>query len=281
MANALKGFVPFSYINEKCTRDGQLFVMEFNNQTQWAVKMYASSSKYPKGVLFNEVVELGNYDLCMSVSSSERYDIHGAYAIANIGFRHTKSDFKPLDFLSAHRERLKRNPLKSGPDSVLWAVCIPESCTKEDVQLSVEYLLTPAFRDYNLSVNVDVSSLLYTSKSTMIESSNGTVLVYGIIFVNLALLVAGSLFELFLDFSLPENKTFFKKVLHSYSLFHNSKSLTENSKITDITIAHGLKVLGIINVVGGHQVVFDLATPAYNPDFSDHSNRNVMGVHKL
>jgi len=61
-----------------------------------------------------------------------------------------------------------------------------------------------------------------------------------------------------------------EKVLHSYSLFHNSKSLTENSKITDITIAHGLKVLGIINVVGGHQFVLDLATPAYNPDFSDH-----------
>jgi len=69
--------------------------------------VYASSSKYPRGVLSNEVVELGNYDQCMSVSSSERYDIHGAYAIANIGFRHTKSDFKPLDFLSAHRERLK------------------------------------------------------------------------------------------------------------------------------------------------------------------------------
>jgi len=38
MANALKDFVPFSYVNEKCTRDGQLFVMEFNNQSQWAVK---------------------------------------------------------------------------------------------------------------------------------------------------------------------------------------------------------------------------------------------------
>lgn len=38
LANSLKDFVPFSNVNKKCTKDGQYFVKEFNNQTIWAVQ---------------------------------------------------------------------------------------------------------------------------------------------------------------------------------------------------------------------------------------------------
>jgi len=38
LANSLKDFVPFSDVNKKCTKDGQHFVKEFNNQTIWAVQ---------------------------------------------------------------------------------------------------------------------------------------------------------------------------------------------------------------------------------------------------
>lgn len=38
LANKLREFIVFSNINEKCTKDGQHFVTEFNNQTLWAVQ---------------------------------------------------------------------------------------------------------------------------------------------------------------------------------------------------------------------------------------------------
>jgi len=58
--------------------------------------------------------------------------------------------------------------------------------------------------------------------------------------------------------------------MYSYSLINNMKSLTEDSNSTDITIAHGLKILGVIIIVGGHRIIIDLAAPAFNPNFSDH-----------
>jgi len=38
LANKLREFIIFSNINEKCTKDGQNFVTEFNKQTLWAVQ---------------------------------------------------------------------------------------------------------------------------------------------------------------------------------------------------------------------------------------------------
>lgn len=38
IANSMKNFLPFSNVNENCTRDGQLFVNGLNNQALWAVK---------------------------------------------------------------------------------------------------------------------------------------------------------------------------------------------------------------------------------------------------
>lgn len=38
MANSMNKFVPFSNVNENCTRDGQNFMESLNNQTLWAVQ---------------------------------------------------------------------------------------------------------------------------------------------------------------------------------------------------------------------------------------------------
>lgn len=38
MANSVRNFLPFSYVNKKCTSDGKLFADNLKNQTQWAVQ---------------------------------------------------------------------------------------------------------------------------------------------------------------------------------------------------------------------------------------------------
>jgi len=38
IANSMNNFLPFSNVNENCTRDGQQFMNALNNQTLWAVK---------------------------------------------------------------------------------------------------------------------------------------------------------------------------------------------------------------------------------------------------
>lgn len=67
----------------------------------------------------------------------------------------------------------QRNRLVSGPDTVLWAVCVPDSCTNDDVKLSVEQILKPSFQTYNIVADIAVPPSLYTSKSTTMEYSSG------------------------------------------------------------------------------------------------------------
>jgi len=38
IANSMKNFLPFSNANDNCTKDGQHYVNDLNNQTLWAVK---------------------------------------------------------------------------------------------------------------------------------------------------------------------------------------------------------------------------------------------------
>lgn len=73
--------------------------------------------------------------------------------------------------------RFQRDPLVVGPENLLWALCFPDSCTNEDIQLSVDRALTPAFQDRNISVDVVVPPLMYTSKNTTMKYSNAVLMI--------------------------------------------------------------------------------------------------------
>lgn len=76
-----------------------------NHRILVVILVYDSSAKYPGGILFGEVAELGNFDQCMSVSSDE-FGIRGAYAVVDLRFQPADSrGSEPLDFVKAHRDR--------------------------------------------------------------------------------------------------------------------------------------------------------------------------------
>ncbi|XP_060875360.1 nose resistant to fluoxetine protein 6-like [Metopolophium dirhodum] len=273
IANSMNNFLPFSNVNENCTRDGQQFMNALNNQTLWAVKMYTSSSKYPGSILSGDVNELGYFDQCMRVSS-KHLGIHGAYAIANVRFRLSADDEPPeplnqLDIVKADRERSKRDAVAVVPGNILWALCFPDSCTNEDIRLSVDRVLIPAFRATNISVKVTVPPLMYTSKNTsMLEHTNTVSIVYGIFIVSIALVIAGTMYELFAN--KLGKPTFVGKCLYSYSMITNMRKLTEDPKTKDFAVTNGLKTLGIISVIIGHRVALSLGIPSFDPELSEH-----------
>ncbi|KAE9539481.1 hypothetical protein AGLY_004733 [Aphis glycines] len=273
IANSMKNFIPFSNVNEKCTKDGQHFVNDLNNQTLWAVKMYTSSSKYPGTILSGDVNELGYFDQCMRVSS-KNLGINGAYALANVRFHLTadKGPHEPLnqfDIIKADWERSKRDPLVVGPENLLWALCFPDSCTNEDIRLSVDRALTPAFQDRNISVDVVVPPLMYTSKNTTMKYSNAVLMIYGIFIVGCALMISGTIYDLFGDHSNPGKSNFTSKCLHSFSVVTNMRNLMEDPKTKDFGVTNGLKTLGIITVIIGHRVPLNLGIPNIGPEYSE------------
>ncbi|XP_022165577.1 nose resistant to fluoxetine protein 6-like isoform X2 [Myzus persicae] len=274
IANSMNNFLPFSNVNANCTRDGQQYMNGLNNQTLWAVKMYASSSKYPGPISSGNVNELGYFDQCMRVSS-KRLGIYGAYAIANVRF-HLSGDNKPpeplsqLDIIKADWERSKGDASASVPENLLWALCFPDSCTNEDIRISVDRALTPAFQARNISVNVAVPPLMYTSKSTTLKYTNTVLVIYGIFIVGIGLMVAGTFYELFADHSKPEKSTFVGKCLRSYSMITNMRNLLEDPKTKDFAVTNGLKTMGIISVIIGHRVALNLGVPSFDPEHSEH-----------
>lgn len=68
--------------------------------------------------------------------------------------------------------RFQRDVVTGVPGNILWAVCFPDSCTNEDIRLSVDRALIPAFRASNISVKVAVPPSMYTSRNTMLEYTN-------------------------------------------------------------------------------------------------------------
>ncbi|XP_026804539.1 nose resistant to fluoxetine protein 6-like [Rhopalosiphum maidis] len=274
IANSMNNFLPFSNANENCTKDGRHFVNDLNNQTLWAVKMYTSSSKYPGSILSGDVNELGYFDQCMRVSS-KRLGINGAYAIANVRF-HLAADEEPpgpldqFDIIKADRERSKRDPLEVGPENLLWGLCFPDSCTNEDIRLSVDRALAPAFQAHNISVKVAVSPLMYTSKNTTLKYTNAVLIIYGIFIVGCALMIAGTLYDIFTDHSKPGKCSFTSKCLNSFSVITNMRNLTEDPKTKDFAVTNGLKTLGIISVIIGHRVALNLGIPSSDPEYSEH-----------
>lgn len=78
---------------------------------------------------------------------------------------------------SLFKNNFQRDCLAVGPENVLWALCFPDSCTNEDVKLSVEHILTPAFQKYDITVDVAVPPSLYTSKNSMLKLTKGVLVV--------------------------------------------------------------------------------------------------------
>lgn len=63
--------------------------------------MYDSSSKYPSGILHGDIIELGNFDQCMS-ASSKQFGIQAGYALVSVQFGLSDNEaFQPLDVVTA------------------------------------------------------------------------------------------------------------------------------------------------------------------------------------
>lgn len=51
----------------------------------------------------------------------------------------------------------KKQPWKSNRQVVKWAICIPNSCQADDIQVSLEKTLQPLFHRQNLDISVSVT----------------------------------------------------------------------------------------------------------------------------
>ncbi|XP_050436422.1 nose resistant to fluoxetine protein 6-like [Adelges cooleyi] len=270
-AMLMNTFTPFSNESPKCTEDGKLYKEGLVKQELWAIQMYDSSAKYPSGLLSGIKYELGLYDQCMK-AYSEKLNIHGTYVLPNIQFRLPAGNYNASDVW----DKLKIDEDSKLPqtDNIYWALCVPDSCSRQDIQTSVQTLLEPTFQRYNISVNVFVDPLLYTpnrvSKSG--KYADGYLIAFSIIvLLIIATVLAGTLYEMNIidnQYVNRKNNEIIKTILHSFSIRTSLNDLLEEPKNhnNNVTFIDGIKTIGTFLVVATHRRLGNLMTPTVNPE---------------
>ncbi|XP_050427088.1 nose resistant to fluoxetine protein 6-like isoform X2 [Adelges cooleyi] len=283
-ATLMGEFTPFSKENPNCTEDGKLYKENLIKQELWAVQMYDSSGKYPGGLLSGITYEMGHFDQCLR-AQSKNLNLYSAYVLANIRFRLPGDPAKPLSNEGSAWEQLKvqDNPIIPQINNINWALCIPDSCNAQDVQSSIEELLTPAFQSHNISVSVSVNSALYTSKRTSHARRTDGYLVTFYTIVTLVILVniVGTLYEMNViqidRYVNSKNHPVLRTILHSFSIRSSMKSVFQQPKVEHLSAINALKILSATFVIFAHRFYLNLVIPTENPEFINNVLTNFWG----
>nr|CAD7401225.1 unnamed protein product [Timema cristinae] len=126
--------------------------------TPQAMSVYDSSAKLPSGVLRGNLNQLGDFDQCLSVMGSEPNTptemIQGQYCLASIDISATPQAMSGKESLETpvhwaqSMEFVRSSRLDPGHfipqfSTIKWGLCVPHSCTPDDVDVTLKDALQP------------------------------------------------------------------------------------------------------------------------------------------
>nr|CAD7256296.1 unnamed protein product [Timema shepardi] len=125
----------------------------------WKVaNLYDSSAKLPSGLLRGNVNQLGDFDQCLSAMGSEPNTstglIRGQYCLASIDISSTlhalngKESLETPVHWAQSMEFVRSSRLDPGHfipqfSTIKWGLCVPHSCTPDDVDVTLKDALEP------------------------------------------------------------------------------------------------------------------------------------------
>ncbi|GJQ67617.1 hypothetical protein Trydic_g8420 [Trypoxylus dichotomus] len=155
----------FQDVSEECQQSHQIFIEDLYNFKYWALQMYDASAKLPSGLLHGNVLQFGDFDLCMK-SKNLAHNIYGQYCLANIQFEVPTSAYLAAIYNLIHSHGIIRSKL-SDPghrvprfSSIQWAVCVPDACTPKDVDVGIKEVLKHIFNGTGIQYNTLLDSTL-------------------------------------------------------------------------------------------------------------------------
>ncbi|XKL64687.1 hypothetical protein PGB90_004773 [Kerria lacca] len=240
------------------------------------MKMYESSEWPSTGILSSTTFYLGNWDGCLMVSN---YNVKGQYCKVQGIYNYTnavRTDITaepvewPNEELPAWNvlKMFEKNPIRANRTILNWAMCIPASCSSNDLKLSMQNTLFPLFENQNLSISVDIKpEFCHVKKRT--EFSLGY-FVTNIVIISLVVLIFWSTTNELMEPKDNEDSkeivksSLSKEIFDSFSAIKNVKQLYQPSSKSEFGIVHFLKLIGIIVIIYGHRRVYSLGYPNFN-----------------
>ncbi|KAL3280802.1 hypothetical protein HHI36_004033 [Cryptolaemus montrouzieri] len=237
-------------VSTKCKLQSKKYIEDLAEFKYWALQMYDGSAKIPSGLLNGNVNQLGDFDICLK-SHSEEENIYGQYCLASFQIDAPESPYlSALHRLlqsHAHFKSRLEDPGHRVPrySSINWALCVPDGCTSQDVQLAIQQNLGNLFRNTDLKIRSEVkSSMCQTSKPRDLPWSSIIGMAF---FVGFAIFVG---FATFYDYIAIENAN---EYITAFSLKKNCHSLFEMKRDDNIKAVHGIRFLNSFLLLLSHK----------------------------
>nr|CAD7402723.1 unnamed protein product [Timema cristinae] len=264
---------------ENCRRHSQIFLHQLKKYKLWALQMYDSSAKLPSGVLRGNVNQLGDFDQCLSVTGSEPSTpmdlIRGQYCLASIDISATPHAMSGKESLETpvhwaqSMELFKSSRLDPGHfvpqfSTIMWGLCVPHSCTPNDVDASLKNALSH-FGTSHMGLQIETlvdSDMCYHDQPT--ELSVKTVIVISMFFAVISVALIATLRD---DGTAVQLKSRGKleKTLMAFSI---KKTLSELLRVEqgdgDIKCINGIRALCTLALYVAHKFMSMTLIPYSN-----------------
>ncbi|XP_050440201.1 nose resistant to fluoxetine protein 6-like isoform X1 [Adelges cooleyi] len=273
---SLVGFSVTDVGNSACRLQSELYLSHLKNNSYWAVKMADSWPRYLNGLLIGNTHHIGVYDECISVHQP----IQGKYCLSNIELRtSTDQNFtqyskdKYTSFDNAWQEilgfidygdRYKRNVIKLG-------VCIPEACTSEDLEVSLQRELDRIFQAHQLTTQVKVKPEFCSTNISFFPYDTGYYVTCIIIGLLILVVSFSTVYHLVACCNGRENKPWhvfsaqILEITNIFSVITNGKDLYKFDKNNELSILNGVSSLLMMITIMSHEWMISIFGPYLYP----------------
>ncbi|XP_069691620.1 nose resistant to fluoxetine protein 6-like [Periplaneta americana] len=228
--------LPTNGISEICQNHTWNMGKEVLKGSKWALEMLDSTSKLQSGLLQGNVFDLGNFDECLEVDVHEEWgSFVGQHCSTILKLSGSKIDKLVGDM---------------GTIPLFWSVCIPSTCTPQDLQ----YVLS------KISNNLIVDPLLcHTKNSERPLATIDWIAILLFAFIGIACILS-TLYDIFVTEKDRRNK-----ILLAFSWKTNGKALLNTEDVNfSLDAIHGIRFLAMCAVIFGHSIGVSMGTPSIN-----------------
>ncbi|KAF6203729.1 hypothetical protein GE061_002063 [Apolygus lucorum] len=258
-------FAPVDSTNEACRNESLEYMRNLRKFDLNAIMMYDATAKIPSGLLRGNMNQFGDFPMCLQAG--------GQYCLAYVDIKLAATDYSTL--ASAHTLLHSHHAFRSKLDdpghrvprfsSMHWAVCVPKSCTPEDVEEAMTAAADRLSDGTGLKPTVRVNS-----EMCQVPNESGlpaTTLFVGALFLVLSgIIVLSSVYDFFRSADPTSTGV---EMLLAFSLKKNCRKLfSTDIPADDVSSMHGIRFLNAIMLYISHKSM----ALFFNP----YSNRVVM-----
>ncbi|XP_075223879.1 nose resistant to fluoxetine protein 6-like [Lycorma delicatula] len=240
--------------NKYCQKDSLLLQKGLKDELLWAMKMYDSSVKSGVGIVSGTLMQYGDFDECLSV----REPLIAQYCLLTITLQLPKLynftdpytiEYSP--YVPVWEKLNDRGVLSKQKNNVIkWALCVPLSCSKDDIITSLnEYMKEKNMSNiYSLSFSPGACAKIDDTRISTVDLIFCFIVGFWVFIVIMATVYDFKCFEIL------ENKP--SSFLLCFSLRRSVKSLFRLHPPVngyDMNIISSLHLLPTVAIVFGHR----------------------------